>query len=345
MEQDMVNRVRRDLLKRLMGVTTAAVLTPTLLMQSALAADANKALMGPAVGDVTPRKITDKVYYIPAEQGKFPSVQNKGFFTNIMFILSKKGVIVIDPSASVQIGQMAIRMIKTVTDMPVVAVINTHYHGDHWMGNQAFAEAYPKAPIYAFKEVAEAIKNVLGEEWIQMALSATKNATIGTKVVAPNTHVKAGDVLDFADVKLKIHHFGQSHTPFDMLVEIEGEGIVHMGDVVMEHRIAGMGNGEGSFVQGIETLKKIKAAMPNHNFFPAHGKMGKHLVDEEIKLFETVYNITASTQKAGKSMTDAVNAVKADAFMQDYAKGTEDYEHGVKQWVSIAYLEAESSNF
>lgn len=343
MQNNMTDLVRRDLLKRLLGVTTAAVLTPSFLISSAMAAD--KPAQGLPVGDVKPEKVNGNIYQIPARQGKFPSVENKAFFTNIMFIVSNKGVIVIDPSASVQIGQMAIRMIKTVTDKPVVAVINTHYHGDHWMGNQAFAEAYPGVKIYALKEVKEAIEGVVGEEWIQMALDATKNATVGTKVVAPNTVVAAGDVLDFGDVKLKMHHFGKCHTPYDMLVEVVGTDYLHMGDLVMEGRMAGMGDGEGSFVEGVETLKKVKTAFPNKIFFPAHGKPGKKLVDEEIELFQVVYNSAAKAVKEGKTTSEASAYAKATPFMKAYAKKTEGFDHGLGQWITIAYQEAEAASF
>lgn len=334
--------VRRDFLKRVLGVVVVGALTPTALMQAATAADAQ---VGLKVDDVKPEKLADKIYYIPARQGKFPSVKNKAFFTNIMFIVSSEGVIVIDPSASLQIGQMAIRMIKTVTDKPVVAVINTHWHGDHWMGNHAFEQAYPGVKIYALKEVREAINGALGAEWIQMALDATKNATIGTKIVAPNTDVKAGDVLKFGDVSLKMHHYGKCHTPYDMLVEIEGTPYVHMGDLVMEGRMAGMGNGEGSFIEGIETLKKTKKATPNSIYFPAHGNPGKKLVDEEIELFETIYNAAAKAQKEGKTTSDASAAVKKTPFMKAYAKKTEGFDHGLGQWITVAYQEAESANF
>ncbi len=341
-QQQVTDIVRRDFLKRALGITVIGALTPMALMQAAMAAEGK---VGLKVDDVEPEKLADKIYYIPARQGKFPSVENKAFFTNIMFIVSSEGVIVIDPSASLQIGQMAIRMIKTVTNKPVIAVINTHWHGDHWMGNHAFDEAYPGVKIYALKEVKEAINGALGAEWIQMALDATKNATIGTKVVAPNTEVKAGDVLKFGDVSLKMHHFGQCHTPYDMLVEIEGTPYIHMGDVVMEGRMAGMGDGEGSFIKGIETLKAIKSAMPSKIFFPAHGNPGKQLVDEEIELFETVYSNAATAQKAGKGISDASAAAKATPFMKAYAKKTEGFDHGLGQWITIAYQEAESANF
>lgn len=344
-EKPLVDLVRRDLVKRLLGISGVAMLTPELLLHAAQAGAGQSALFGPRVADVKPEKITDKVYYIPARQGKFPSPKNKGFFTNIMFVVSNKGVIVIDPSASIEIGRMAIRMIKTVTKKPIIAVINTHYHGDHWMGNHAFEEAYPGIKIYAKEEVATAIKGVLGETWIDMALHSTKNATKGTKIVPPNAYINDGDELKFGDVSLKIHHYGQCHTPFDMLVEVEGHNIVHMGDVCMDHRLAGMGNGEGSFIEGIKTLEKIKSVLPGRTYFPAHGVYGKHLIDEQLKLFKIIYNTASEVQQEGGTMGQAAKKIKADPFMVKYAKETEDFEHGLGQWTSIAYLEAESANF
>ncbi|MGC8697297.1 MAG: MBL fold metallo-hydrolase [Halothiobacillus sp.] len=344
--QTLQDKVRRDLMKRLLGITAVSLMTPEFLTQAALADTAAKKLMGPPVPDVTPTKMSDNVYLIKAHD-KFPSPQNLGFFTNIMFVVSNKGVIVLDPSASIQIGRMAIRMIKTVTDKPVIALINTHYHGDHWMGNQAFQEAFPGVPMYSMKETAEAIQHVLGEQWIKMLLRTTDNATEGTQIVPPNTYIKGGDTLDFDNVKLKIYHFGQCHTPYDLVVEVvdDPKGIVHVGDVMMDHRLAGMGDGEGSFINGLKVLHKIKEVMPTKFFIPGHGNPGNNLLDEEIALFEAVYNTANTAQAANKSMDEATRMVKALPFMQAYAKTTPDYDNSVGHWTSIAYLEAQQANF
>lgn len=342
--ESLQDKVRRDLMKRLLGVTAVSLMTPEFLTQAALADTATKAVMGPKVPDVTPTKLAENIYSIHAKD-KFPTPENQGFFTSIMFIVTEKGVVAIDPSASVQIGQMAIRMIKTVTDKPVIAVINTHYHGDHWMGNQAFVEAYPGIPLYSMQETAEAINHVLGEQWIKMALKMTNNETAGTHIVAPTHFVKDGDELDFGDTKLKIHHLGQCHTPYDLIVEIVGTPIVHMGDVIMDHRIAGMGDSEGSFIEGIKVLHKVKARLPDRLYFPAHGNPGRQILDDETTLFESIYNTANRAQAENKSMTEAVAMVKALPFMQEYAKTTPDYDDSVGKWTSIAYLEAQQANF
>ncbi|MDD4966909.1 MBL fold metallo-hydrolase [Halothiobacillus sp.] len=342
--QNLQDEVRRDLLKRLLGISALSLMTPELLQQAAMADTAGKAVMGPVVPDVKPTKLAENVYLIHAKD-KFPTPQNKGFFTSIMFIVTEKGVVAIDPSASVRIGEMAIRMIKSVTDKPVIAVINTHYHGDHWMGNQAFAEAYPGIPLYSMKESAEAIKNVLGEQWIKMLLRTTDNETVGTRIVPPTHYVKDGDVLDFGDRQLTIHHLGKCHTPYDLIIEISGTPIVHMGDVIMDHRMAGMGDDEGSFIEGIKVLHKIKERMPDRLYVPAHGNPGKGILDDEINLFETIYNTANKAQAENKSIKEATLMVKATPFMQEYSKTTPDYEDSVAKWTSIAYLEAQQANF
>ena len=338
------NQVRRDLMKRLLGLSAVSLATPEFLLRAAQAGTAQKALIGPAVKDVPPLKLAENIYYIPAKD-LFPSVENLGFFTNIMFIVTQDGVVVIDPSASLQIGQMAIRMIKTVTSKPVVAVINTHFHGDHWMGNHAFAEAYPGVPMYAMKEVSDAIKGALGETWIKMALDATEGKTIGTKIVAPNNFVKPGESMDIGGVKLKFHHFGISHTQYDMVVEIVGTPYVHVGDVMMDHRIAGMDNNEGSFGQAVGVMQKIKQTMGERDFFLGHGRHGNQRLLEQTELYTIIWNGVNDALKAGKDSAAAKAAIMANPFMIEYGKTTPLYENSLGRWVSFAYLEAEAASF
>ena len=338
------SQVRRDLMKRLLGVSAAAILTPEFLLRAAQAGTVEKALMGSPVKDVKPLKLMDNIYYIPAKD-KFPSPENKAFFTNIMFIDTKDGVVVIDPSASLQIGQMAIRAIKTVTQKPIIAVINTHFHGDHWMGNQAFAEAYPGIPFYSMQETATAINGALGEKWIKMALDATNNATVGTKIVAPNTFVKAGDVIDFGGTKVRFYNFGQSHTMYDLVAEVEGTPIVHVGDVMMDHRIAGMDDNEGSFGNAVKVMAKIKQTMPDRDFFLGHGRHGNARLAEQTELYETIWSGVNQALKEGKDAAAAKAWIKAQPFMIEYSKTTPEYDNSLGRWVSFAYLEAEAASF
>jgi len=57
-------------------------------------------------------------------------------------VLTAKGVVVVDPGSSVQVGEMLLKKIATVTKDPVIAVFNTHIHGDHWLGNDRHRRAH-----------------------------------------------------------------------------------------------------------------------------------------------------------------------------------------------------------
>ncbi len=89
---------------------------------------------GPALPDYPAEQVATDVYVIhgPAD---YPNPENQGFMNNPAFLETDDGVIVVDPGSSVQSGEMVLRQIRKVTDKPLIAVINTHVHGDHWLGN------------------------------------------------------------------------------------------------------------------------------------------------------------------------------------------------------------------
>ena len=72
---------------------------------------------------------------------EFPTPENKGFMNNPAMIKTSEGLVIIDPGSTVHVGKDVLNKVKAISDEPVVAVFNTHIHGDHWLGNQAIAVA------------------------------------------------------------------------------------------------------------------------------------------------------------------------------------------------------------
>jgi glyoxylase-like metal-dependent hydrolase (beta-lactamase superfamily II) len=81
---------------------------------------------------------------------------------------------------------------------PVIAIINTHYHGDHWLGNDAFAAAYKGLPIYAHPGTIKDIQGVQGNMWRTLMEQWTNQATMGTRVVPPSLPLEHGNELSSA---------------------------------------------------------------------------------------------------------------------------------------------------
>src|SRR5262249_57119932 len=52
-------------------------------------------------------------------------------------------VSVVDTQAKPSAGRALIAQIKKLTDKPVRYVVNTHFHWDHYQGNQAYPSSWP----------------------------------------------------------------------------------------------------------------------------------------------------------------------------------------------------------
>ena len=55
---------------------------------------------------------------------------------------------------------------------------------------------------------------------------------------------------------LRLHHYGVAHTPYDLSVEVEEDGVMCASDVMMDRRIAIIG--DGSFGGTLATLNSLE---------------------------------------------------------------------------------------
>lgn len=323
------------------GFVAGATMLPT-TYASEVFADEKMVIAGPKVPDIKPTQLSENVYCVVSPWG-FPSVENQGMMSNVTFVNTKKGVVIIDSGASRQIGEMALRQIRALTNAPIVAVINTHYHGDHWLGNHAFVNENPNVPLYAHAKTISAIKTGQGDFWRNLMERSTDSATIGTAVTPPTLALNHGDVLDFDDTKIKVHFYGTAHTPSDISLELIGQNLVHVGDVAMDNRIAFMD--DGSFRGTFKSYDALEAAVPGALWVPAHGNPGKEVLAHNRELFEGIYQ---SAQKAVEQMGGqqmAKSLVLEDPRVQKYASVTKGFDENIGKYTSLAYLEAESASF
>lgn len=299
-------------------------------------------LRGPAVKDHLPRQLSKRVWLIYSPDS-FPTPENKGMMCNITFVVTQKGVVILDSGGSVQIGEMALRMIKTVTDKPVVAVFNSHYHGDHWLANHAYAEAFPGVPIYSLQENIDRIKGVEGNLWKGLLERWTNQATAGTKIIPPNTAVTHGQVLDFGDTRLKMHFYGTAHTPCDLTVEVVEDRVTHIGDIAMENRIANID--DGSYPGTFKYYKALTAATGDQLWVPGHGNPGRELLKDYGELMAGIWEPCLKAVQDSKDMSAAKAMVLQDPRVASRAARTQGFEANIGKYVSLAYLEAEKEAF
>lgn len=308
-----------------------------------LAQQARDFIEGPPVPDIEPTRLSERVWMVFSPDG-FPTPQNRGMMSNVSFVITSQGVVILDSGSSLQIGQMVIRMIRRLTDKPVVAVFNSHYHGDHWLGNHAFVQAWgPQLPIHALPSTIEAIKGTAGSSWRSLMERWTNQSTAGTEVVVPNTAVHHGQVMRWGDTSFRMHHYGTAHTPSDLCVEVVEDKVTMVGDIAMGNRVANMD--DGSYPGTFKYYAALKQAAGQQLWLPGHGRPSHDLLDSYGRFMAGIWEPCLQAVKDGKSEAEAKAMVLRDPRVAQRAAGMQGFEGNIGKYISLAYLEAEKEAF
>ncbi|SFV86021.1 SoxH protein, homolog [hydrothermal vent metagenome] len=216
--------------------------------------------------------ISKNVYVIHGPLDE-PNAINQGFMNNPGMVIGADGVIVVDPGGSYHTGKRVIGEVKKVTDKPIVAVFNTHVHGDHWLGNQAIIEQYPNAKIYAHPQMIAEAKGGEGEYWIDLIERLTEGVSKGTIATYPTDATSHLQTITVGSEQFRIHNpTTKAHTATDIMIEHVGSKTLFLGDNDMIHRLGGFG-GTSDMHSNIKVLNYATNLNLNH-YVPGHGPSG-----------------------------------------------------------------------
>jgi cyclase len=106
-------------------------------------------------GRVTGRKVAEGIYlYTTSPYG------DVGMCGNSVAILTEDGVLVFDSGAIPETASTILSEIRKHTRQPVRYLINSHWHWDHWGGNQVFKSAFPGLEIITHEKTREQMLDV-----------------------------------------------------------------------------------------------------------------------------------------------------------------------------------------
>jgi glyoxylase-like metal-dependent hydrolase (beta-lactamase superfamily II) len=336
-----------------MRLLTATTLTALLLMLSACSpsgdqetskakAENTPAATAVAIIDDYPyafEQVTTNAWVMHGPR-EFPTPENKGFMNNPAVIKTSEGLVIVDPGSTVHVGNNVLKKVKKISDQPIVAVFNTHIHGDHWLANQAIMDAYPEVKIYGHPEMLAEIEAGEGENWVEMMATLTEGASKGTIVVAPTTPIDHGDVITVGDTSFKIHHYGVSHTKTDIMIEVPELSLVFLGDNVLALRLPR--TSDGTFQGNINAINKILETQSN-TYVPGHGPTGNRAMVEDYLNYLTV--VYAAAQKAFEADLDSSDVIgitsKTASAYADWAG----YDELIGPHGAQAYAEVEEAEF
>ena len=257
---------------------------------------------------ITIEQVRGNLYYIgnsdPGDSATFTGGSTSVFVTDA-------GVVVVD-TKNAGYGRGIIEQIKTVTDKPVVMIINTHTHFDHTGSNTEFP----------------ATVEVVAHENTKANLSkATCNPVTncqsfkGDKAVyLPKRTFKDRLTLFEGKDRIELRYFGRGHTNGDAWVVFPAVRTVHA-DFFARKTLPFLDpdNG-GSGVEFAPTLDKAVAGLQDvDTFIPGHNPP---FPIAALKEFAGYYRDFLTTVqggiKAGKSPEEIASAYKIPARYKDY---------------------------
>ena len=219
-----------------------------------------------AADDLVLQKITDQVYAIVGELGN-RTPQNLGNNATFGFVVTSGGVVLIDSGGSYKGAQRLHEVIKSVTDKPIVTVINSGGQDHRWLGNGYFRQQ--GARVIA-SEAAVADQRARARD--QMILLNTLVGEEGLEGTVPS---HADDTFSdshrfsVGETRFEIYHAGAAHTPGDSFIWLPQQRVMFSGDIVYIGRMLGVGaqSDSASWVSVYETM----AGYAPDSLVPGHG--------------------------------------------------------------------------
>ncbi|WP_251368981.1 MBL fold metallo-hydrolase [Polynucleobacter sp. JS-Mosq-20-D10] len=247
-------------LKLCLYVLRALSLASALLLISVTTTHASDDLI------LKPIQVAPNTYFVKglAEMG---SSKNQNFISNAGFVITPKGVVVIDALGSPALAKKLIAEIKKLTSQKVVAVIVTHYHADHVYGLQEFKQLGSK--IYAQGEG----RNYISSETAKQRLIASRTdfapwVNASTNLISADVWIDQSFTLTVGGVELKIGRVGPAHAPEDLIIYVPSEKVLFAGDLVFRGRIPFVGNADSK--GWLKALNEIESLNPSV-VIPGHG--------------------------------------------------------------------------
>src|SRR5688572_2555680 len=219
--------------------------------------------------------------------------------------------------------------VAMLTDKPVQFVINTHLHGDHTGGNDAFGKA--GAVIIA----QENVRKRLGTP--QVNPSTNQPIAARAREALPVVTFADSATLHFNDDDLEFEHLPNAHTETDIMIRFRKANIVHMGDMFTASFPFIDGNTGGTLDGLIKAHATVLAQIDDQTkVIRGHGPLGtKAELQAYHDMLVVVRDRVAKLVRAGKSQDDVIAARPTKEFEEKYGGAS----FNAAQWLGRAYVD------
>lgn len=258
----------------------------------------------PAPMVVEAQKLKDNLYVMTGGGG------------NSAVFIAADGVTVVDTKLPGW-GQPLLDKIKTLTDKPIVRIINTHTHFDHVSGNVEFPATVDVVTHENTKTYMEQANPVYGLQTGVQPNIFTQNNGRGMSKRTFRDKLTIGRGADQIDV----YHYGPAHTGGDAYVVFTALRVMHVGDTmptrdqpIMDKNNGGTGVGYAATVAKAAATPGVDTIINGHNattMTPADLKLYSEHIADFVKFAQ-------DAKRAGKTVDEVVATWRVPAKYAGY---------------------------
>jgi len=277
-------------------VRTRAVpagLVPTLMVLAGVALGGSQA----AAQTPTVKQVASDVYFFFDFNG-----------SNAVFLVTDDGVLLIDTRTHPREGRDLLERIRKVTDKPVKWVINSHFHGDHHMGNSVFKDL--GATFVAQEETARIMQRVQPKEMARRVEGFRSRGydPADVKLVLPDVTFDSKMTIRLGGREVRLFYLGPGQQAGDTFVQFPHARLLFTPGAFAKHSMPNM-HFTPSVDNWIKLLDQV-AVMDVDAILPAHGDIATRAdVKELAAMLADEYATVKDAVNRGVSLDQATTTL------------------------------------
>jgi len=253
-------------------------------------------------------KVAENIYMAKGTYG-LPSKENRGFISNSYGILTEEGWVVVDTLSTPELAEEFISELKRIKNAPLLYVISTHYHMDHWFGVASYRKAGAKFVAHVN------LKEFYEDGSADMVLEGANKAfgVFGSvRLFPPDIVVKKKLNLKVGGELIEIIPMTPAHTNADLVIRYGN--YVFVGDLVSYKRIPFLGDRNVTTRGWLEVLDRI-GSMKFASLLGGHGDpMSMEAVEWTKNYILFVRNNVKKLKDEGLFIDEVKDALKDTPF-------------------------------
>jgi cyclase len=225
--------------------------------------------------------------------------------SNCVFLVTDDGVLLIDTRTHPREGRDLLARIRKVTDKPIKWVINSHFHGDHHMGNIVFKEL--GATFVAQEETARIMARVQPKEMARRVEGFAKRGLdpAEVKLVLPDVTFDDRMTIRLGGREVRLFYLGPGQQAGDTFVAFPHARALFTPGAFGKHSMPNM-----LFTPSVDNWVKLLnevAAMDVDTILPAHGDVATRADAKELAaMLADEYAIVKDAVNRGVPLDQAI---------------------------------------